>query len=72
MFKIGFDPALPLFNYNNVTERLASTDALFVDVIHTCAGLLGYDLPIGQVDFYPNGGDHIQPGCGFDPTGDFF
>jgi Lipase len=55
-----------------VTERLAATDAMFVDVIHTCAGLLGYDLPIGHVDFYPNGGDHVQPGCGFDPTGEIY
>ncbi|XP_065351354.1 lipase member H-A-like isoform X2 [Cloeon dipterum] len=64
----GLDPALPLFSYENVTERLASTDAIFVDVIHTCGGLLGFDLPIGHVDFYPNGGVHKQPGCGFDPT----
>ncbi|XP_059481570.1 lipase member I-like [Neocloeon triangulifer] len=64
----GLDPALPLFSFDNATERLADSDALFVDVIHTCAGLLGFDLPIGHVDFYPNGGVHKQPGCGFDPT----
>ena len=44
-------------------------DANFVDVIHTAAkrlvgttGNVGMLAPIGNVDFYPNGGE-IQPGC---------
>ncbi|KAI5745707.1 hypothetical protein M8J76_013563 [Diaphorina citri] len=61
----GLDPALPLFS-SNITGRLDSTDATFVDIIHTCGGYLGYYQPCGHVDFYPNGGTFIQPGCGWD------
>lgn len=39
------------------------TDAEFVDVIHSCAGILGFKNPIGHIDFYPNGGGAPQPGC---------
>ncbi|BES94458.1 Lipase [Nesidiocoris tenuis] len=59
----GLDPALPGFNGDNPSSRLASTDAQFVDCIHTCGGKLGYAVPICQADFYPNGGVDIQPGC---------
>ncbi|XP_065073522.1 phospholipase A1 VesT1.02-like, partial [Ochlerotatus camptorhynchus] len=65
---IALDPALPLFSINAPNERVASTDANYVEVIHTNAGLLGFDLPIGQADFYPNGG-RSQPGCGVDIAG---
>lgn len=61
----GLDPALPLFSSDPV-GRLDPTDAAFVDIIHTCAGYLGYSQPCGHVDFYPNGGTYRQPGCGFD------
>lgn len=44
-------------------EVLDSTDAKFVDVIHTNGRHLGMILPAGHVDYYPNGGEH-QPGCG--------
>ena len=43
--------------------HLDDTDAEFVDVVHTCAGALGYLNNIGHADFYPNGGTPIQPGC---------
>lgn len=33
------------------------------DVIHTCAGLLGHNKPLGNADFFPNGGHANQPGC---------
>ncbi|KZC09780.1 Pancreatic triacylglycerol lipase [Dufourea novaeangliae] len=60
----GLDPALPGFHLLTTDKtRLDSTDALFVDVIHSCGGVLGYLQPIGSVDFYPNGGTAIQPGC---------
>lgn len=59
---VGLDPALPFFSYNDVQGRLADTDAEYVEVIHTCAGKLGYSKPIGQASFYPNGGAY-QPGC---------
>ncbi|CAB3360978.1 Hypothetical predicted protein [Cloeon dipterum] len=65
----GMDPALPLFSYDDPSTRLASTDASYVDVIHTCAGWLGFERPLGHADFYPNGGSFVQPGCGEDLTG---
>ncbi|KAG8226006.1 hypothetical protein J437_LFUL015932 [Ladona fulva] len=60
----GMDPAGPLFTLEEVNERLAVGDASFVDIIHTCAGLYGFKDPLGDVDFYPNGGLPGQPGCG--------
>ncbi|XP_053985503.1 lipase member H-like [Hylaeus volcanicus] len=33
-----------------------------VMVIHTAVGLYGYDVPLGDIDFYPNGGTD-QLGC---------
>ncbi|XP_017470989.1 PREDICTED: inactive pancreatic lipase-related protein 1-like [Rhagoletis zephyria] len=60
----GLDPARPAFEGSTGPENhLDVTDAEFVDVIHTCAGILGYKQPIGVVDFYPNGGGAFQPGC---------
>lgn len=62
--RIGLDPAGPGFEYVTLqSDRLDSTDAQFVDVIHTAVGTLGYAAPIGVVDFYPNGGTPPQPGC---------
>ncbi|XP_058819416.1 lipase member H-like isoform X2 [Topomyia yanbarensis] len=60
----GLDPALPGFQDQQPDKLLDPSDARFVDVIHTCAGLLGYDRNLGHVDFYPNGGRANQPGCG--------
>lgn len=65
---IALDPALPLFSIDRPHERVAPTDAAYVEVLHTNAGLLGFDLPIGQASFYPNGG-RTQPGCGADVVG---
>uniref|UniRef100_A0A182QA29 Lipase domain-containing protein n=1 Tax=Anopheles farauti TaxID=69004 RepID=A0A182QA29_9DIPT len=59
---LGLDPAGPLFSSNEPRTRLASTDAQYVEVIHTNGGTLGMYQPIGTADFYPNGGKH-QPGC---------
>lgn len=62
----GLDPARPAYEtpYLKDTEnRLDTTDANFVDIIHTCAGSLGFLRPLGHVDFYPNGGAIWQPGC---------
>jgi hypothetical protein len=42
---------------------LDKSDALFVDVLHTNAGMKGKYLPLGHVDFYANNGA-LQPGCG--------
>ena len=57
------DPALPLF-YPGF-KHLNSSDALFVDIIHTDAGIYGAYKDTGDVDFYPNGGTRYQPGCQF-------
>nr|BAN20541.1 lipase [Riptortus pedestris] len=59
----GLDPAKPHFHNVDNSERLDSSDAIFVDCIHTCGGLLGLMEPICDVDFYPNGGKNTQPGC---------
>lgn len=60
----GLDPALPSFDhFKEADQRLDVTDAIFVDIIHTCAGTLGLFAPIGHIDFYPNGGTPSQPGC---------
>ncbi|XP_064606656.1 pancreatic lipase-related protein 3-like [Liolophura sinensis] len=63
----GLDPAGPLFEDSHTKVRLDSTDALFVDVIHTngdkfIEGGLGTMVEMGDADFYPNGGME-QPGC---------
>jgi len=43
--------------------RLDAGDAVLVDAIHTCSGLLGFKEPYAHVDFYPNKGTRPQPGC---------
>lgn len=66
---LGLDPAGPLFYLTTSVDKLDSTDAQFVEVIHSCAGLLGYPFSLGHADYWPNGGTAIQPGCGLDITG---
>ncbi|XP_049527238.1 lipase member H-like isoform X2 [Dermacentor silvarum] len=62
----ALDPAAPEFAGKAVCVHQG--DARFVDVIHTSGGKeiikghLGIDRPVGDVDFYPNGGKD-QPGC---------
>ncbi|CAL4131165.1 unnamed protein product, partial [Meganyctiphanes norvegica] len=63
----GLDPAGPGFYDAPSDRRLDSSDADFVDVIHTNSGPIldgcyGLSKAVGDVDFYPNGGRH-QPGC---------
>lgn len=60
----GLDPAMPGFHMlASEKTRLDPTDAVFVDVIHSCGGVLGFLQPLGKADFYPNAGTAIQPGC---------
>ncbi|ENN80261.1 hypothetical protein YQE_03256, partial [Dendroctonus ponderosae] len=65
---VGLDPAGPLFTVNNINNRLDPTDAQYVHVIHTNDGVMGFGIPMGDVDYYPNGGS-TQPGCGIDVAG---
>ncbi|XP_058507925.1 inactive pancreatic lipase-related protein 1-like [Solea solea] len=64
----GLDPTEPYFLDTDASVRLDTSDAAFVDVIHT-DGLpfnsklgLGMSQPMGHIDFYPNGGE-LMPGC---------
>ena len=64
----GLDPAYPLYSMENTEQRLDTSDAEFVDVIHTNSGTLlheslSFPQAIGHIDFFANGG-HSQPGCG--------
>ncbi|CAL7933293.1 unnamed protein product [Xylocopa violacea] len=59
----GLDAAYPLYMNTGTDGHLAKTDAMFVDVIHTDGGHFGFPEPLGHVDFYPNGGRPVQPGC---------
>lgn len=61
----GLDPAGPLFTFPVVVtpeNRLVSTDANFVQVIHTAANSLGTQICLGDADFWANGGE-FQPIC---------
>lgn len=62
LYFIGLDPALPFFTTSDRHSKLDKTDAKFVDVIHTNAGVYGKIEPSGHVDFYMNGGQ-TQPAC---------
>lgn len=61
----GLDPAGPLFTFPVIAppkNRLTSTDADFVQVIHTAAKSLGAQICLGDADFWANGGE-LQPIC---------
>ncbi|XP_012539038.2 lipase member H isoform X2 [Monomorium pharaonis] len=59
---IALDPARPLFEGKKPGERIDKSDAIRVQIIHTST--LGLVDPLGDADFYPNGGKD-QPGCGW-------
>ncbi|XP_055598142.1 lipase member H-like [Uranotaenia lowii] len=63
----GLDASYELFDYTS-SDRLNQWDAQYVESIHTNVGNNGFDLPLGQAAFYPNG-IGPQPGCGIDLTG---
>ncbi|XP_039258611.2 pancreatic lipase-related protein 2-like [Styela clava] len=71
----GLDPAGLWFESAESGARLDSSDAIFVDVIHTdvikkLTSYFGHGIArtSGDVDFYPNGG-YDQPGCTDEQTG---
>ena len=59
----GLDPSGPLFHSVSNPDKLDSTDAKFVDIIHTAGRWVGNTDPSGHVDFYANDGLAPQPGC---------
>lgn len=59
----GLDPAFPSFYPSMGTPPVNRKDADFVDIIHTDAWLYGAPVSTGTVDFWPNGGRTLQPGC---------
>ena len=63
IFLTALDPAFPGFMTPDTNTRLSSSDAKFVDVIHTDGGFFGFPYSIGHADFFPNGGIAVQPGC---------
>ena len=64
----ALDPSAQLFNLHQPNTRVASTDADYVEVIHTNGGSFGFLEPLGQADFFPNWGS-TQTGCGNDVAG---
>ncbi|XP_018398479.1 PREDICTED: pancreatic triacylglycerol lipase-like [Cyphomyrmex costatus] len=67
-YVVGLDPALPGFRVEGPGLRISNEDANYVEIIHTNGGVLGFLEPIGNIDFYPNGGQK-QVGCGVDLGG---
>lgn len=65
VFFLGLDPTIVFYMGTNRSRDLDPTDAHFVDVLHTGAGILGQWGPSGHADFYINGGSS-QPGCASD------
>lgn len=62
-FRISaLDPAFPGF-YGLFLKHITHDDAEFVDIIHTDAWRYGAPEDSGTVDFWPNGGKSLQPGC---------
>jgi hypothetical protein len=57
----GLDVAKPFF-YPGL-RHINKDDAKMVDIIHTDAGVYGANIPTGTVDFWPNRGKRLQPGC---------
>ncbi|RWS29102.1 pancreatic triacylglycerol lipase-like protein [Leptotrombidium deliense] len=65
----ALDPGGPNFDVLPIDMRLDSSDALFVDAIHTDVENTSLSLygrgtavAVGHMDFFPNGGSN-QPGC---------
>ncbi|GAB0095683.1 phospholipase A1-like [Sergentomyia squamirostris] len=65
---IGLDPALPMFFTFFALSRLNTSDARYVETIHTNTNGLGIGPPVGTASFYPNFGKW-QPACGVDFAG---
>jgi hypothetical protein len=64
---IALDPANPLFYPTGCYLR--STDASWIDVIHTDKGGYGASKSMGTVEYNANSGARPQPGCKFGVPG---
>uniref|UniRef100_A0A224XQS7 Putative pancreatic lipase-like enzyme n=1 Tax=Panstrongylus lignarius TaxID=156445 RepID=A0A224XQS7_9HEMI len=60
---VALDPALPSFESAMDEDRLTQDDAENVIVVHTTGGNIAFADPLGDIDFYPNGGIDPQPMC---------
>ncbi|XP_055919852.1 pancreatic triacylglycerol lipase-like [Eupeodes corollae] len=58
-----FDPSNEETHGEFIMPPIDKTVAKFVDVIHTDAGGIGTTNSVGHVDFWPNNGTALQPGC---------
>ncbi|KAJ8704792.1 hypothetical protein PYW08_012112 [Mythimna loreyi] len=56
----SLDPAGPGWVTNE--HKFRPTDGEYTEIIHTNVQSAGYLQPLGDVDFYPNGGNNM-PGC---------
>lgn len=63
------EPAFPLFYPAFFFKGISKSDAEFIDVIHSDGWIYGTPFSVGNVDFYPNGGTTLQPGC---PSREYF
>jgi pancreatic triacylglycerol lipase len=59
---IGLDPSGPLFSVQNPGTRIDAADGVYVEILHTNGNSTGIGSPIGDSDFFANGGSN-QPGC---------
>lgn len=61
----GLDPAHPRFTLpmKPESDRLDTSDANFVQVLHTTSGVLGTPFNIGHQDWYADDGKIPQKGC---------
>lgn len=59
----GLEPAAVLYEKNHLKEHLTENDAFLVDIVHSDAGRFGWSKPVGDIDFWPNGGNAVQPYC---------
>lgn len=60
---IALDPANVFLNDTTGEGRLYKEDAEVVAALHTDGGKSGYLEAIGTIDFFPDGGSAVQPGC---------
>ncbi|XP_053947668.1 vitellogenin-1-like [Anastrepha ludens] len=59
----GLEPAFPCFNEGEELTVISSSDADFVDIIHTDPGVSGQPQAFGHVDFYVGGKFPVQDAC---------